>query len=168
MRILGIDPALRRTGFGVIDWDGARFTTVSAGTITTGADEPEPERLLKLHDAVGSLIGKFSPDVAVVEKVFSHHGHPATAFILGQARGVICLACAGAHVRLEEYAATRVKKALTGKGMASKVQVQRTVAALLKLSGLPKYLDVTDALALAIAFCYLTKTGILKKRSFGG
>jgi crossover junction endodeoxyribonuclease RuvC len=166
MRILGIDPALRITGFGLIDWNGSEFRIVTAGTIRTTERESFPGRLLKIHTAVAALIREFKPDVMVLEKIYAHYRHPATAFMLGQARGSICLACASAGIPMAEYAATRVKKALTGKGLAPKTQVQRTVASLLKLTTLPRYLDVTDALALAVAFCYLTKAETLKKKSF--
>lgn len=166
MRILGIDPALRITGFGLIDWKNSGFRIVTAGTIKTDQRQPLPQRLLKLHTALQSLIREFKPDVLVLEKIYAHYGHPATAFILGQARGIVCLAGASAAVPVAEYSATRVKKALTGKGLAPKIQVQRTVVSLLKLAEMPKYLDVTDALALAIAFCYLTKAERLKKNSF--
>jgi crossover junction endodeoxyribonuclease RuvC len=79
---------------------------------------------------------------------------------LGQARGVICLACAKKKIPLVEYAATRVKKAIVGSGLASKYQVQRMVASLMSLNSLPKYTDITDALALAIAHSYIVKSGI--------
>ncbi|MGE5308575.1 MAG: crossover junction endodeoxyribonuclease RuvC [Deltaproteobacteria bacterium] len=167
MRVLGIDPALRTTGFGLIDWDGKKFILVSAGTISTSDRQPMPARLLRINTAVGRLAGQFKPDVCVLEKVFAHYRHPATAFILGQARGAICLACASARIPVAEYAATRVKKALTGKGLASKAQVQRTVASLLGLKVLPRRFDVTDALALAVSFCYLAKGEQLKRHSFG-
>lgn len=166
MRILGIDPALHITGFGIIDWNGSGFRTVSAGTVRTDPREPLPQRLLRIHTAIETLIRKYKPDVLVVEKVYAHYRHPATAFVLGQARGVICLAGAAARIPVAEYAATRVKKALTGKGLAPKQQVQRTVASLLGLTALPKYLDVTDALALAVAFCCLSKADALGKKSF--
>lgn len=166
MRILGIDPALRITGFGLIEWNGSEFRIVTAGTISTSEREPFPSRLLKIYTAVQALIRRFKPEVMVLEKIYAHYRHPATAFILGQARGAICLASACEKIPMAEYAATRVKKALTGKGLAPKVQVQRTVASLLKLTTMPRYLDVTDALALAIAFCYLTKAETLKKKAY--
>lgn len=166
MRILGIDPALRITGFGLVDWNGREFRLITAGTVTTNERQPVAQRLLKINGAVGKLIHDFNPEVAVLETIFAHYRHPATAFHLGQARGVICCACASARVPLMEYAATRVKKALTGKGHATKVQVQKTVISLLKLKIVPRYLDVTDALALAITFGYLAKAEMLKKNSW--
>jgi len=166
MRILGIDPALRITGFGLVDWNGREFTLICAGTISAPEKEPMPRRLLKIHAAVTRLIFEFKPDLMVLEKIFAHSRHPATSFALGQARGVICLACGSAGLPLAEYAASRVKKALTGNGLASKAQVQRSVTGLLGMKKVPRYLDVTDALALAIAFCYLAKAEALGKNTF--
>jgi crossover junction endodeoxyribonuclease RuvC len=92
-----------------------------------------------------------------LEKIYAHYRHPTTSYILGQARGVICLAGAVKNIPLIEYAATRVKKAVVGQGLASKLQVQRMVAGVLQLNNLPKYMDVTDALALAIAHSYMMR-----------
>ncbi len=89
-----------------------------------------------------------------------NYRHPTTAYILGQARGVICLACAQSNIPLVEYSATRVKKAIVGSGQASKYQVQRMVCDMLRLKNMPKYLDVTDALALAITHSYILKSKI--------
>ena len=96
----------------------------------------------------------------VLEKLYAHYRHPTTAYLLGQARGVICFACAKGNVPLVEYAATRVKKAVIGRGSASKYQVQRMVANILNLKSLPKYTDVTDALALATAHSYIVSSRI--------
>jgi crossover junction endodeoxyribonuclease RuvC len=155
MRIIGIDPALHTTGFGIIDWDGEHFALVAAGTITTDPRQPHLKRLERIYSCTTKLLEEYTPDAMVLEKLYAHHHHPATAYVLGQARGVICLACAGSGLPLVEYAATRVKKALTGKGLASKLQVQKMVASMLGLASLPAKYDVTDALALAIAFCHL-------------
>jgi crossover junction endodeoxyribonuclease RuvC len=106
------------------------------------------------------LISDTKPDVMVLEKLYAHYRHPTTAYLLGQARGVICLACATKNIPLVEYAATRVKKAIVGRGLASKNQVQRMVANTLSLSSLPRYLDVTDALALAIAHSYMVRSKV--------
>jgi crossover junction endodeoxyribonuclease RuvC len=96
----------------------------------------------------------------VLEKIYVHYHHQTTAFLLGQARGIICLACAQGNIPLVEYAATRIKKAIVGKGLASKAQVQRMVAKTLRLKSLPRYMDVTDALALAIAYSNIAKSDI--------
>ena len=151
MIILGIDPALSVTGYGAIDFDKNKICLVEAGIIKTSAREVNSERLKKIYDGMSSLIADTKPDVMVVEKLFAHCHHPTTAYLLGQARGVICLSSANANIPLVEYAATRIKKAIVGRGLGSKYQVQKMVAVFLNLNHLPEYTDVTDALALAIA-----------------
>jgi crossover junction endodeoxyribonuclease RuvC len=167
MRILGIDPALKITGYGVIALSSKdkqnkasnrkNFFLLEAGIITTSAKEPLPGRLNKIYQAAAKLVSDTRPDVVVLEKLYAHYRHPTTAYILGQARGIICLVAAGKKIPLVEYSATRVKKAVVGRGLAPKYQVQQMVAHLLGLKSLPKYTDVTDALALAIAHSYIVK-----------
>jgi len=157
MIVLGIDPALAITGYGVIDVKKNRLILLEAGIISTSVKTPVPQRLDKIYQAVMSLISDTKPDVMVLEKLYAHYRHPATAYLLGQARGVICLACAKAKIPLVEYAATRVKKAIVGAGLAPKHQIQRMVANTLNLKSLPKYTDVTDALALAIAHSQMSR-----------
>ncbi len=150
MRILGIDQALTITGYGVIDFKGHKVSLLEAGIIKTSPKQVLPERLDKIHRALRKLISDTRPDVAVLEKLYVHYRHPTTAYLLGQARGVICLACAEEEIPLVEYAATRVKKAIVGQGLAPKYQIQKMIANMLNLKSLPKYTDVSDALALAI------------------
>ncbi|MCX5707343.1 MAG: crossover junction endodeoxyribonuclease RuvC [Candidatus Omnitrophica bacterium] len=157
MRILGIDPALTITGYGVIEAKNNKMFLIEAGIINTSSKDPTPKRLDKIYRGIIKLISDTKPDWLVLEKLYAHYRHPTTAYILGQARGVICLACATKNIHLAEYAATRVKKAVVGQGLASKLQVQRMVASLLSLNTLPKYMDVTDALALAIAHSYIAR-----------
>lgn len=160
MIILGIDPALRVTGYGVIELKKRRLSLLEAGIISTSSRQTTPERLDKIYVGVEKLIQDTRPDVAVLEKIYVHYRHPTTAYLLGQAYGVICLACAKKRIPLVEYAATRVKKAVLGQGLAHKYQIQKMVANILNLNSLPKYTDVTDALALAIAYCYIAKPKI--------
>jgi len=160
MRILGVDPALSITGYGVIDARRNSLNLIEAGIISTSSKDRLPLRLDKIYGAITKLISDTKPDVLVLEKLYAHYRHPATAFLLGQARGVICLACETENIPLAEYAATRVKKAIVGKGLASKLQVQRMVATALSLNNLPKYMDVTDALALAIAHSQISRVRI--------
>lgn len=157
MRIIGIDPALKITGFGIIDDHQGKLSLVQAGTIMTSAADPMSSRLSRIFDDLNFLFSEFKPQVMVLEKIYSHHQHPATSFVLGQARGVICLAAEKAKLKLVEYSATHVKKSIVGRGLASKEQVQSMVAALLGIKTLPKYKDVTDALAMAISYCYFSK-----------
>jgi len=160
MRILGIDPALNITGYGVIDSKDNKLSVLEAGIITTSSKNPAHERLYKIYRAVTRLITDTKPDVMVLEKLYAHYRHPTTAYILGQARGVICLVAAEKKISFVEYAATRVKKATVGRGLAPKYQVQRMVAGVLGLKSLPKYMDVTDALALAIAHSYIARAKV--------
>jgi crossover junction endodeoxyribonuclease RuvC len=160
MRILGIDPALTITGYGVIDVSKRILSLVEAGIVRTSAEEETPERLKRIFSAIKKLISDTKPDVVVLEKIYAHYRHPTTSYILGQARGVICLACSLEKVLLAEYAATRVKKAIVGAGLAPKYQVQRVVANTLGLKTLPRYNDVTDALALAIAHSQIMRSKI--------
>lgn len=159
MRILGIDPALTITGYGLIDAQKNKLSLIEAGVIITSAKQTLEERLKKIYSATRKLISDTKPDALVLEKIYAHYRHPATAYLLGHARGIICLICAQNNIPLIEYAATRVKKAVVGRGLASKQQVQRMVAAMLNLKALPRYTDVTDALALAIAYSYIVSKG---------
>ena len=157
MRILGIDPALAVTGYGVIDCCRNQLSVVEAGIIKTSAASPLALRLDKIYQGIANLISDIRPETIVLEKIYAHYRHPTTAYLLGQARGVIILAGARVKIPVIEYAATRIKKSIVGNGLASKFQVQRMVADILKLKTLPKYTDVTDALALAIAHSYIVR-----------
>ena len=157
MKILGVDPALTITGYGLIEAGNNRLALIEAGIISTSAKELVTARLEKIHRGISKLISDSSPDVLVLEKIYAHYRHPTTSYILGQARGVICLAASMHKIPLVEYAATRVKKAVVGKGLAPKLQVQRMVVNLLGIRDTPKYTDVTDALALAIAHSYIIR-----------
>jgi len=155
MRILGIDPALSVTGFGVIDEKQGSLSLVDAGVIKTKSKNSLPERLKIVYQETLDIINRLKPDCIILEKLYVHYRHPTTAYILGQARGIICLVSAEANLPLFEYAATRVKKAVIGSGQASKAQIQRMVVSILGLAYLPKYQDITDALALAVAHSYV-------------
>lgn len=160
MVILGVDPALAITGYGVIQAEKNVLVLREAGIIQTSVKDDVSRRLDKIYRGISKLIEDTKPDCLVLEKIYSHYRHPTTSYILGQARGVICLAAAGNKVPLFEYSATRVKKATVGKGLASKAQVQKMVAGTLGIKSLPRYMDVTDALALAIAHSYIIKSRI--------
>jgi len=162
MRILGIDPALSVTGYGLIDVNRSKTALVEAGVIKTAASEDLSGRLKRIHSGIVKLIADTKPEILVLEKLYAHYRHPTTAYVLGQARGVIYLAGAQARIPIVEYAATRIKKAIVGKGLAPKYQVQRMVMHTLELNQIPKYTDVTDALALAIAHSYTLRTSKFK------
>lgn len=158
MRIIGIDPALSITGYGVIDETKNGLCLVEAGIVKTKSNHLLPARLEEIYKGIFQKVKDLSPDCMILEKLYVHYRHPTTAYALGQARGIICLVSAQAHLSLFEYAATRIKKAIIGEGLASKSQIQRMVASILGLSEVPKCQDVTDALALAIAHSYIAKS----------
>ena len=160
MRILGTDPAFSVTGYGVIEAIGKKVTLIEAGVIVTSAKEAYLYRLNKIYNNISKIINEFRPEVMVLEKLYAHYRHPTTAYFLGQVKGVAALVCAQKKMSLYEYAATRIKKAITGSGNASKYQVQRIVTDLLKLDRVPKYNDVTDALALAISHSYICRVKV--------
>ena len=150
MRILGIDPGLGIIGYGLIELSGRQLKVIEAGVIRSNAKYKLEKRLAQIHAKVLRLIKDVEPDVAVLENLYSHYKHPRTSIFMGHARGIICLAVEQEKVELINYPSTRVKKAVTGRGHASKQQVQRTVTRLLNLESVPEPVDVTDALALAI------------------
>ena len=155
MKILGVDPGLLRTGYGVIESDGPeKMKLIEAGIVKTSSEESISERLVTIYRNLTDVIAEHKPEVLVLEKLYSHYKHPITSILMGHARGVICLASGVNNVRLVSYPATRIKKAVTGNGAAAKTQVQRMVKMLLSLNKLPEPHDVSDALAMAISYVY--------------
>jgi crossover junction endodeoxyribonuclease RuvC len=150
MRILGIDPGLRITGYGVIDYHALRPRLIDAGVLRLDAKAPLADRLVELETELSALIDEHKPDVCAVEQLYAHYAHPRTAILMGHARGVILLCARRRGVRCEEYAANRIKQSLTGHGHASKVQMQRAVQSQWNLPELPEPPDVADALAIAL------------------
>lgn len=157
MKILGIDPGLYISGYGLIDWADKGVVLLEAGVVKTNKQEKTEQRLGYIHKQMSGLIKKFEPQTIALEKIYSHHRHPATSYALGQARGVICLICSQLGVPLFEYPSTHIKKAVVGRGRASKEQVQRMVQQLLRIKEAPKYFDITDALAVAITHGHTLK-----------
>lgn len=153
MKILGIDPGLGTTGYGIIE--DRTFAVIEAGVIRTKAGLPIQSRLKKISESLDELIKEYRPSVLVLEKIYSHYKHPTTAILMGHARGAVCLACGLHDVKLVNYPSTRIKKAVTGNGHASKTQVQRMVQSLLKLKEPPEPVDVSDALAMALSYCFI-------------
>jgi len=153
--ILGVDPGLGVTGYGLID--GRRFKVIEAGVIRTASNTPIQSRLKKIFDSLAELIKEHSPGVVVLEKIYSHYKHPTTAILMGHARASICLACGIYDIRLVNYPSTRIKKVITGNGHASKRQVQRMVQDILRLKSAPEPVDVSDALAMALCYCFIEK-----------
>ncbi|WOO34235.1 crossover junction endodeoxyribonuclease RuvC [Diaphorobacter limosus] len=154
MRILGIDPGLQTTGFGVVDVEGQRLAYVASGTIrTTGLALGDlPGRLKLLFDGITEVAARYRPDVAAVEIVFVNV-NPQSTLLLGQARGAALTALVNADLPVAEYTALQMKKAVVGHGRAAKSQVQEMVRRLLTLPGLPGT-DAADALGLAITHAH--------------
>ncbi len=148
IRILGIDPGLQVTGFGVIDVQGMQLGYVASGTVRTEAGRSLPERLKVLFDGVCAVSERYQPQVAVVEIVFVN-SDPQATLKLGQARGACVTALVHKELAVHEYTALQLKKAVAGHGRAGKAEVQQMVMRLLKLPGLPGP-DAADALGLAI------------------
>lgn len=151
MRILGIDPGLNITGYGLIEvTDSGKFALIEAGVVKSSYKYPLQNRLCHIYDEVSNLIAEYKPQSIVLEKTFSHYKYPATVISISYARGLICLLCGQKDIALYEYSATRIKKAVTGNGHASKEQVQRMVFNFLNVGSPRCYADATDALALAM------------------
>jgi len=151
MRVLGIDPGLRVTGYGAIDCSGDVPRLVEAGIIAPDRSAPLEHRLGALHAALCATIVATKPDVVVVEELWTAYKNPTTAVLMGHARGVLCLAAFAHGVRVRHLAHSHVKRALTGSGAARKDQVKRMVMLRLALATAPEPDDVSDALALALA-----------------
>lgn len=155
MIILGLDPSLTCTGWGVIRSEGSRVTHIANGQVKTDTKSPLPDRLLHLHDAIYAVIGQYQPDRAAVEEVFVNK-NPQSTLKLAHARGVVLSACARGSVPLNEHSTRLVKKAVVGTGAAEKQQVQAMLKVLLpaaKIDGA----DAADALAVAIADAHLVR-----------
>ena len=154
MRILGIDPGLQTTGFGVLDVEGHQLRYVASGTIRTHkmALGDLPGRLKVLFDGIGEVAARYEPDVATVEIVFVNV-NPQSTLLLGQARGACITALVARDLPVAEYTALQMKKAVVGHGRAAKSQVQEMVRRLLDLPGLPGQ-DAADALGLAITHAH--------------
>jgi crossover junction endodeoxyribonuclease RuvC len=155
LRILGIDPGLNITGYGVLEVDGPKMRLCEAGVVRGKSRGSLTKRLLEIHEGVAEVIASLHPEVMAIEELYSHYARPRTAILMGHARGVICLAAAQAGIPVTHYAATRIKRILTGSGHAPKSQVQRAIQRELALPAVPEPPDVADALAVAICHKYL-------------
>lgn len=148
MRIIGIDPGSRATGYGVVERRGGRLAHVAHGVVRTAPAASLAARLAEIHRGVAEAAHRYAPDLAVVERVFVAV-NPSSAIVLGQARGAALAALASAGLEVDELSAREVKQAVTGAGGARKTDVQRMVARLLGLEAEPPS-DAADALAVAI------------------
>lgn len=163
MRILGIDPGSRVTGWGLLDAASGDARMLCHGAIRTG-DGELPARLCRLADALAALVRDHAPHAAAVEAVFSA-AHARSALVLGHARGVVLLTIAQAGVPLFEYPPARVKSAVTGSGRADKEQVARALATQLCLRDVPHPVDASDALAVALCHVAASRMATTLERS---
>ena len=155
MRILGIDPGSRITGFGVIELVEGRVAYVESGCIRAG-DGDFAGRLKTIYDSLRDIVGIYAPEEVAIEQVFMHR-NPDSALKLGQARGAAICAVMSMGLQVSEYTPAEIKKATVGKGNAAKTQVQHMVQALLRLPGTPQE-DAADALAAALCHNHTRQT----------
>jgi crossover junction endodeoxyribonuclease RuvC len=153
VRILGIDPGLSTTGYGVIEYANRAIRLVEGGRISPGRSKNLHERLAELQRNLSDIIRTLHPDVMVVEEVFSQTAYPRAAIMMAHARGALICAAALTNMPIFHYSATAVRRALLGNGGASKQQVAAMVAQTLRIRRAVGPADVTDALALAITHC---------------
>ena len=147
---LGIDPGLGTTGYGVLRFEGKHPVLLDAGVIRSVAGDPLPERLEELYGGALEIMEKYRPQTMGIEKLYAHYKHPRTAILMGHARGVIFQKAAESGAEVRSFAATRIKKSLTGNGHASKSQMQRAIQTVLALPEVPEPADVADAIAIAL------------------
>ena len=162
MKILGVDPSLKATGYGVVEaLPGGglmgRIRLLECGTIEPKVKDALPDRLQTIEKNMTDIIRQFKPSVMVLEKLYSHHSYPTTSYILGHARGVICLCAAHGKIGLEEFSVKRIRKALVGNGNATKQQTREVVAHILGIQAKDLTLDASDALALSLGHIHMRR-----------
>jgi len=157
MRVLGIDPGTKVTGYGIVDDIKGKLFHVTHGLIEGKRKDSFPDRLKLIFDGLNIVIGEYKPDNIALEEVF-YGKSVKSAIKVGEARGVAILCAAAAKIPMAEYAPTVVKRAVVGSGNAQKVQVSEMVKVILALSEVPEKYDATDALAIAICHCHRIKS----------
>ena len=170
-RILGVDPGLNTTGYGVIEVAGGeigrpmggKIRLCEAGIVRSRAKASIESRLDEIFTGIQEIIAAHSPDLLALEQLFSHYDRPRTAILMGHARGVICLAAGQAGIEVVHYEPTRVKKVMTGNGRAPKHQIQLAVQRQLGLPSVPEPNDVADALAIALCGHHLGNGSMIEK-----
>lgn len=162
MRILGIDPGIGRCGWGIVSSQKSVVSSQAYGCIETSAKQNVADRLKEIYDEISKLIKTYSPDVLAIEELF-FNTNAKTAFVVGQARGVILLCASLNNLEVAIYTPLQIKMALTGYGRADKNQIGQMVKVLLKLNTIPKPDDASDALAVAITHAFSTKIQKLYK-----
>jgi len=153
--VIGIDPGLGITGYGVLQTSNGKISVREAGVIRTKRNQPMENRLAEIFEGLKEVFREYKPESVAIEDLYSHYRHPKTAIIMGHARGAVFLSAASLEIPVKNYGATRIKKSLTGNGRASKIQVQKMVKVKLGLKILPEPADVADALA--VALCHISQ-----------
>ena len=162
MRILGVDPGLITTGYGMVEVKGGDVKILEAGTIEPNTKDAFERRVQKVYQCLTKIIDEQKPDTVVLEKLYAHYKHPTTACILGHVRGVICLSVAERNVELVEHSVKRIRQALMGNGNATKQQVQAFVKRMLNIKSEAFKLDASDALGLALGHAHMLRFKLLK------
>ncbi len=163
--ILGIDPGLNTTGYGIIRVSSGQFQLIEGGIVRSAAKATLESRINEIHVGISEVFQQHHPDFVALEQLFSHYARPKTAILMGHARGVICLAAAQAGVPVKSFEPTKVKKIMTGNGHAPKHQMQLAVKLQLGLAETPEPPDIADALAIAICGFHLSQNPLMMERS---
>ncbi|MCD6161384.1 MAG: crossover junction endodeoxyribonuclease RuvC [candidate division Zixibacteria bacterium] len=150
---VGIDPGLGNTGYGVLEWSNGLVRLKDAGYIQTDKKLPMANRLSEIYSGLKEVFEEYKPVSVIIEDLYSHYRHPKTAIIMGHARGAVFLCASTVKIPVISYAATMIKKSLTGNGRASKHQMQLMITNKLGLNEIPEPPDVADALA--VALCHI-------------
>ncbi|HOD12528.1 MAG TPA: crossover junction endodeoxyribonuclease RuvC [Candidatus Omnitrophota bacterium] len=156
MKVLGVDPGSRITGYGIVESQGHCVKLIEAGIIKPRSADPLEERIQKIYRNLADIIATYQPEVLVLEKLYTHFQYRTTASVLGHVRGAICLLAAEKNMILAENSVKRIRKALTGNGAATKDQTQAMVAHILRIDQQRLTKDASDALALAIGHLSLS------------
>ena len=156
--ILGIDPGLHRTGYGLIELRSGKAVMIEAGFLKAKATDSLPRRVQTLYDGLCEIVTEYKPDVVVIEELFSTYAHPRSALLMAHARGVLLLAAQQSSIPVHSFLPNEVKQVIAGNGHASKRAVQAAVKARLKLAAVPEPPDVADALAIALCFAARQET----------
>ena len=159
--ILGIDPGLNTTGYGILDVSKAKPRLVEAGVVRGGSNRSLEARLKEIYNGVREVLDLHRPQAMAIEELYSHYARPRTSILMGHARGVVVLAASLCDVPVVHYSATQIKKLLTGSGHAPKTQMQSAVCRELNLAQPPEPPDVADAIAIALCHAYLSRNGRL-------
>jgi len=154
-RILGVDPGLNVTGYGVLEIVDGKLALCEAGVVRGRSGGSMAQRVGRIYDGITEVIAALCPSVMAIGQLYSHYQRPRTAILMGHARGVICLAGARAGIPVVDYPSTQIKRILTGNGRAPKAQVQQAIRCELGLAEAPEPPDVADALAIALCHHYL-------------